>query len=273
MQELAGKVAVVTGAASGIGLALCEAFAAEGMHIAMADVDPAGLDAAAERLADDTGAEVLAVPTDVMKWDEVAALEARAVARFGAVHVLCNNAGVQLPGVTWEFTRQEWEWVLGVNLGGVVHGIEAFVRGMVERGEHGHVVNTASVGGLVAFPGLAPYTAAKYAVVGLSECLEHDLRARDVPIGVSVLCPGPVLSSLRENSAVLRPGGASGRIVPLVTSVPKLAAAEVAAQVVDAIRHDRFWILTHPGYKETIRERCRGIVETDTLVVPELLST
>ena len=269
--DLDGKVAVVTGAASGIGLALCEAFALEGMRVAMADLDPAGLDAAAEQIEATTGAEVLAVPTDVVKWDEVAALEARVVDQFGAVHVLCNNAGVQLPGVTWEFTRGEWEWVLGVNLGGVVHGIEAFVRGMVERGEPGHVVNTASVGGLVAFPGLAPYTAAKYAVVGLSECLGHDLRARGVPIGVSVLCPGPVLSSLRENSATLRPGGEQGRDVPLLTGVPRMPAADVAAQVVDAIRHDRFWILTHPAYAETIRERCRGIVETDAVVVPELL--
>jgi NAD(P)-dependent dehydrogenase (short-subunit alcohol dehydrogenase family) len=263
-------VAVVTGAASGIGLALCEAFAAEGVRIAMADVDPAGLEAAAERLAADTGAEVLAVPTDVMKWDDVAALEERVVDRFGAVHVLCNNAGVQLPGVTWEFTREEWTWVLGVNLGGVVHGIEAFVPGMVARGEPVHVVTTASIVVLVAFPGLAPYTAAKYAVVGLSECLEHDLRVHDVPIGVSVLCPGPVLTSLRENSAVLRPGGEDGRNVPLVT-MPRLPAAAVAAQVVDAIRHERFWILTHPGYADTIRARCRGIVDTDTLVVPELL--
>jgi NAD(P)-dependent dehydrogenase (short-subunit alcohol dehydrogenase family) len=268
--ELEGRVAVVTGAASGIGYALCEAFAAEGMRITMADVDPAGLDAAAERLAGDTGAEVLAVPTDVMKWDEVDALEARAVERFGAVHVLCNNAGVQLPGPTWEFTRREWEWVLGVNLGGVVHGVEAFLPGMVARAEPGHVVNTASIGGLVAFPGLAPYTAAKFAVVGLSECLEHDLRAHDVPIGVSVLCPGPVISSLRENSAALRPGGAHGRDVPLVT-MRRIPAAEVAAQVVDAIRGGRFWILTHPGYAETIRARCRGIVDTDAVVVPELL--
>jgi NAD(P)-dependent dehydrogenase (short-subunit alcohol dehydrogenase family) len=271
MDQLEGKVAVVTGAASGIGYALCEAFATEGMQVAMADIDPAGLDAAAERLTADTGADVLAVPTDVMKWDEVAALEAAVTDRFGAVHVLCNNAGVQLPGVTWEFTRKEWEWVLGVNLGGVVHGIEAFLAGMVDRGEPGHVVNTASIGGLVAFPGLAPYTTAKYAVVGLSECLEHDLRAHEVPIGVSVLCPGPVLSALRENSAVLRPGGENGRDVPLVTSVAKLSAADVAAQAVDAIRSDRFWILTHPGYKATIRERCRGIVETDALVIPDLL--
>ena len=270
MDDLHGKVAVVTGAASGIGYALCEAFAAVGMHVAMADVDPVALDAAAQGLAAETGVDVLAVPTDVMNWDDVAALETRVVDRFGTVHVLCNNAGVQLPGLAWEFTRREWEWVLGVNLGGVVHGIEAFLPGMVARGEPGHVVNTASIGGLVAFPSLAPYTAAKYGVVGLSECLEHDLRAHDVPIGVSVLCPGPVLSSLRENSRMLRPGGEDGRDVPLVT-MPRIPAADVAAQVVDAIRRDRFWILTHPGYAETIRARCDGIVETDALVVPELL--
>jgi NAD(P)-dependent dehydrogenase (short-subunit alcohol dehydrogenase family) len=269
MDRLEGKVAVVTGAASGIGYALCEAFAAEGMRIAMADVDPAALEAAAERLVADTGTEALAVATDVMKWDEVDALEARVVDRFDAVHVLCNNAGVQLPGVTWEFTREEWTWVLGVNLGGVVHGIEAFVPGMVERGERGHVVNTASLGGLIAFPGLAPYTAAKYAVVGLSECLEHDLRAQDVPIGVSVLCPGPVLSSLRENSSALRPAGS--RDVPLVAELPRTLAADVAAQVVDAIRDNRFWILTHPDYNETIRARCRGIVNADSVVAAEIL--
>jgi short-subunit dehydrogenase len=130
-------------------------------------------------------------------------------------------------------------------------------------------VNTASLGGLIAFPGLAPYTAAKYAVVGLSECLEHDLRAQDVPIGVSVLCPGPVLSSLRENSGALRPAGS--RDVPLVTELARTPAADVAAQVVDAIRDNRFWILTHPDYNETIRARCRGIVDADSVVAAEIL--
>jgi NAD(P)-dependent dehydrogenase (short-subunit alcohol dehydrogenase family) len=271
MQELEGRVAVVTGAASGIGFALCEAFAAEGMRIAMADVDPAALDAAAARLADDAGADVLAVPTDVTSWDQVDELESRVVERFGAVHVLCNNAGVQLPGVTWEFTRAEWEWVLGVNLGGVVHGVRSFVPGMVARGEPAHIVNTASIGGLVAFSGLAPYTSAKFAVVGLSEVLESDLRDRGVQIGVSVLCPGPTLSSLRENSNVLRPDGANQGSVPLVTDLPRMSAADVAAQVVDAIRENRFWVLTHPAYNETIRRRTLGIVETDDLVVAEIL--
>jgi NAD(P)-dependent dehydrogenase (short-subunit alcohol dehydrogenase family) len=265
MDALADKVAVVTGAANGIGLALCEAFVAEGMRVAMSDVDPAALDAAAARVEGD----VLALPADVGKWEDVAELESRAVEHFGAVHVLCNNAGVQLPGLTWEFTRDEWEWVLAVNLGGVVHGLHAFLPGMVARGEPGHVVNTASLGGLVPFAGIAPYTAAKYAVVGLSESLRGDLLTAGVDVGVSVLCPGPVLSRLRENSATFRPGGEHGRDVPLLTA-PRMPAEGAAAQVVDAIRNNRFWILTHPEYNDTIRERCRGIVDTNEAVVAEL---
>jgi NAD(P)-dependent dehydrogenase (short-subunit alcohol dehydrogenase family) len=253
MDALADKVAVVTGAANGIGFALCEALAAESMRVVMSDVDPAALEAAAARI----DGEVLAFAADVMKWDEVAELESRAVERFGAVDVLCNNAGVQLPGLTWEFTREEWEWVLGVNLGGVVHCLHAFLPGMVARGEPGHIVN------------IAPYTAAKYAVVGLSESMRADLRGEGVDISVSVLCPGPVLSRLRENSAAFQPGGESGRDVPVLTE-PRMPAEDVAAQVVDAIRNNRFWILTHPEYNDTIRERCRGIVDTNDTVVAEL---
>jgi NAD(P)-dependent dehydrogenase (short-subunit alcohol dehydrogenase family) len=270
MDRLEGRVAVVTGAASGIGLALCERFAEEGMRVVMADVDPAALEREAARLAVDRDVEVLAVPTDVTSWDESDRLAARVVERFGAVHVLCLNAGVQLPGLTWELTRGEWEWVLGVNLGGVVHGIRAFVPGMVERGEPAHVVTTASLGGLVPFAGIAAYTAAKYAVVGLSEVLAEDLRSNDAPIGVSVLCPGPTLSSLRENSRLLRPGGAEGREVPLVTDVPRLSAATVAGLVVDAIRENRFWILTHPEYAETIRQRCEAMLTSGHVVAAEL---
>src|SRR6266545_3384149 len=248
MEDLKGKVAAVTGGASGIGFALCERFAAEGMRVVLADVSAEAVAAAAERVAAESGAETLGVRTDVTSWDEMDELEARALDRFGAVHVLCNNAGVQMPGKTWEFTRDEWTWLLGVNLGGVVHGIKAFLPGMVARGEPGHVVNTASIGGLLAFPGTAMYSASKFAVVGLSETLAHDLAADGAPIGVSVLCPGPVVSLLRENSAVLRPGGEQGREVPLVTDAQRMSAADVAAMVVDAIRTDRFWILTHAGY-------------------------
>jgi len=271
VDELTGRVAVVTGAASGIGLALCEAFAAEGMHVVMADVEPERLRTEATQLRSKVATEVLDVVADVARWDDVQALESRTVERFGAVHVLCNNAGVQCTGTAWELSLAEWEWLLGVNLWGVIHGVRAFVPGMVRRGVPAHVVNTASIGGLLAFPGMAMYTAAKFAVVGLSETLSHDLRDSGAPVGVSVLCPGPTVSHLRENSRELRPDGPDGRALRLVTDVDRIPAAEVASQVVDAIGRDRFWVLTHPAYHETIEHRYRGIVETDELVVPPLL--
>jgi NAD(P)-dependent dehydrogenase (short-subunit alcohol dehydrogenase family) len=264
--DLEGKVAVVTGAADGIGLALCERFAAAGMNVVMADVAADALTAAAERIAAAHRVQTLAVPTDVRSCRQVAELERRSLDRFGAVHVLCNNAGVQMPGKAWEFTRTEWEWLLDVNLGGVVRGIATFLPGMIARGEPGHVVNTASIGGLVAHPRTAMYTASKYAVVGLSETLACDLVAEGASIGVSVLCPGATVSRLRENSAALQPAGGRGRKIPTVTGAARLAAAEVARQTVDAIRSRRFWILTHPEYNDLILARAAGIVANDALV-------
>jgi NAD(P)-dependent dehydrogenase (short-subunit alcohol dehydrogenase family) len=259
MDELRGRVAVVTGAASGIGLALCERFAAEGMRVVMSDV------AAVPSIDGD----VLAVTADVRSWESMDELAERAFEHFGAVHVLCNNAGVQLDRRVWEFTRDEWEWVLGVNWGGVVHGLHAFLPRMIASGEPGHVVNTASVGGLLAFPRIAPYTAAKFAVVGLSEALANDLREEGVPIGVSVLCPGPTMSALRENSDRLRPQG-EGAGPSSVAHVHRVPAADVAAAVVEAIRGDRFWILTHPEYNDLIEQRAAGILEGGAVVAADV---
>ena len=146
------------------------------------------------------------------------------------------------------------------------HGIRAFVPAMVNHGASSHVVNTASVGGLVAFPGMAMYAASKAAVVAISEALHHDLRDRGVQIGVSVLCPGPVVSELRERSAALRPGGEQGRDVELVTHVPRMPASDVAGQVVDAVRRGRFWVLTHPEYGSLVSERAEGIAAGDAVV-------
>jgi NAD(P)-dependent dehydrogenase (short-subunit alcohol dehydrogenase family) len=270
MDDLRGRVAVVTGAAGGIGLALCERFASEGMRVVMADVDPARLQESADALAAGSGAEVTAVPTDASRWESVDALAVQARERFGAVHVLCNNAGVQRPTKAWECSLEDWNWLVGVNLNGVFYGVKAFVPAMVERGEPGHVVNTASVGGLLAYPELAPYAATKYGVVGLSESLYHDLRAEGVPIGVSVLCPGAVATQFRAHSRALRPGGAVDEIADISTPVA-IPASAVAGMVLDAIRSDRFWIVTHPAYHEFIEHRCRGIVETDEVVVPGLV--
>jgi NAD(P)-dependent dehydrogenase (short-subunit alcohol dehydrogenase family) len=262
MDELRGKVAVVTGAASGIGYALAERFVAEGMKVVLADINDDGVEAAAGQL-EERGAEVLAVPVDVSQRQQVQELELRAVQRFGAVHVLCNNAGVLVPGRAWSFSPEEWDWLLGVNLGGVVNGISVFVPGMLERGEPGHVVNTSSAAGLVPHAGLAMYTSSKFAVIGLSETLAHDLREERAPIGVSVLCPGATTSSLNENSAALQPGD---REIPYIEGPERKPAADVAGMVVDAIRSNRFWILTRPGYNPVIRRRAEAIVTSGELV-------
>jgi NAD(P)-dependent dehydrogenase (short-subunit alcohol dehydrogenase family) len=270
VNELRGKVAVVTGGASGIGYALCDLFAREGMHVVMSDVAADRLEAAAERLRSASDANVLAVPVDVTQWEEVDQFAGGAVERFGAVHVLCNNAGVQRDGYSWEFTLEEWHWILGVNLWGTIHGIKAFVPGMLERGEPAHVVNTASVGGLVAFPRLAMYAAAKAGVIALSETLRNDLRERGAPIGVSVLCPGPTMSGLREHSRALHPGGSDDPPISLVTEIERTPAEDVAAQVLDAIRTGRFWIMTHPEYNGLIERRYRGIVETGEVIAADV---
>jgi NAD(P)-dependent dehydrogenase (short-subunit alcohol dehydrogenase family) len=270
VDDLTGRVAVVTGAASGIGRAMAERFGAEGMKVVLADVEERALEETAAQLAAD-GLDVLGVRTDVTDADDVDDLAKRAVEHFGAVHVVCNNAGVQQDGVLWEFSFEQWEWILGVNLWGTIYGVKAFVPGMIERGEPGHVVNTASIGGLITYPRLGMYSAAKAGVIALSETLHHDLREAGAPIGVSVLCPGPVMSGLREHSRALRPAGSGTPPPSLVTDIDRTPAFEVASQVLDAIRADRFWILTHPEYKGLIEQRFRGIVETDEVVEATIL--
>jgi NAD(P)-dependent dehydrogenase (short-subunit alcohol dehydrogenase family) len=273
MKNLRDRVAVITGGAGGIGLAMAERFAAEGMNVAVADVDAVGAAGAADRLRRAGAPDAVGLAVDVRRPDSLEALADAVYARWGAAHVLCNNAGVQLPGRLWEFTAEEWDWLLSVNLLGVVNGIRAFVPRMIAGAAPGHIVNTASVGGLVAYPGIGMYTASKFAVVGLSETLQQDLAAAGAPIRVSVLAPGPTVSALRENSGRLRPGGDGGRAVPLMTHVDRMPAERVAEMVVQAIQADRFWVLTHPEYRELILRRARGIAETDELVIPPSLAT
>jgi NAD(P)-dependent dehydrogenase (short-subunit alcohol dehydrogenase family) len=261
MRELRGKVAVVTGAAGGIGLALCEAFAAAGAHVVMADVDPARLDAAAALL----DADVLAVPTDVSREEDVHALAERARERFGGVDILCNNAGVTLSRRVWKVAPDDMRWLLGVNFFGVLHGIRAFVPQMLERGAPAHIVNTASVSGLLGFPEIGAYAASKFAIVGLSESLLHDLRAREAPIDVSVLCPGSTATGLAENSRRLHGDGAARR----AATGDGVPPAVIAAAVLDGIRERRFWILTHPGYTELLERRHRAALGAEEeLVAP-----
>jgi NAD(P)-dependent dehydrogenase (short-subunit alcohol dehydrogenase family) len=271
MNVLAGRVAVVTGAAGGIGFALAQAFVANGMHVVLADVDPARISAAAERLRHQARTDVVGVVTDVTSSEAVESLADRAWDQFGAVHVVCNNAGVTLPGVCWELSAAEWRSVLDVNLWGVIHGVRAFVPRIVASGDPAHIVNTASVGGLIGFGGIAPYAASKFAVVGLSESLHHDLRAHNAPVGVSVLCPGRVESDLRSNSERLLRGAPGSGPGQASRETPRIPAQRVADLTIDAIRNDRFWVHTHPGYLDVLEERQRRMATGAPPPLPPLL--
>ncbi|CAN5695006.1 SDR family NAD(P)-dependent oxidoreductase [soil metagenome] len=272
MEQLAGKVAVVTGAASGIGRALVDRFAAEGMRVVLADIEAGPLEAATAEIGA-TGAEVLAVRTDVSDGDQVDALAAATLERFGSVDVVCNNAGVGAGGIMWELTTADWEWVLGVNLWGVIHGIRAFVPHLVAQGS-GNVVNTASMAGLTSPPVMGPYNASKHAVVTISETLHADLAVQGASgVGVSVLCPGWVRTRINE-SGRNRPAALTGS--PATDALPVdldamsgvlgavlatgLPPDDGAAHVVDAIRAERFYILTHPEWKPMIQHRVDQIV-------------
>jgi NAD(P)-dependent dehydrogenase (short-subunit alcohol dehydrogenase family) len=264
-----GKVAVVTGAASGIGLGLSERFAAEGMHVVMADVEESALSKAASALADD-GASVLPVLTDVADRAAVDALRDSAVAAFGAVHVVCNNAGVGGPhGALWECPPGEWDWVLGVNLGGVINGVRAFMPLLLEQ-DAGHMVNTSSIFGVFAGT-LGPYGVSKHAVAALTETLYFNLKAQGVShVGVSVLCPGAVRTNF-GTSARNRPSWAGPPVVrgeaeqESAERFDRLSAtgaspAEVAAIVVDGIRARRFYLLTSENRNEAVTRRGEEIV-------------
>lgn len=245
----------MTGAASGIGRALVEALAAEGAAVVAADVDRAGLDEVVAGVRA-RGGRAEAATTDVSDRAQVLALADQASAAFGRVHVLCNNAGVALWGGLERATHEDWRWALGVNLWGVIHGLEAFLPGMIAHGEGGHVVNTASMAGLIASQGLGVYNTTKYAVVGLSETLAKDLRP--YRIGVSVLCPMGVAtrirSSERNRPAALRsPGPPAGEPVELIGRT--LPPATVASMVVAAIRANELYVITHEEGLEPLRRR------------------
>lgn len=254
-----GKVAVVTGAAGGIGLALVDALAAERAHVVMADLDPERLAAAAATVAHEPGTEVMTLPTDVSSYAAMQRLAAAVHDRFGVTDLLFNNAGVQRPGRIWKVTPEDFEWLLRVNLLGAFHGIRAFVPAMIERGQPAHVVNTASISGLLGFAQIGTYAATKFGIVGLSESLLHDLNERGAPVGVSVLCPGAVATGLAANSDAIRGAPDTGPAAPAQGRDP----AEIAAAVLDAVMSNRFWILTHPGYAELLERRTESMLGRD----------
>lgn len=272
MKEFKDKVALITGGASGIGFALADRFASVGMKIVLADIEEAALETA-ERSLKDKGAPVLSVRTDVSKADEVERLAARAYDHFGAVHVLCNNAGVGGGGLTWEQPLEDWQWVMGVNLWGVIHGLRTFLPKMLAQGAEGHVVNTASVAGLITTPYMSIYGATKHAVVAITESLRMELEILGAAISASVVCPGFVATNIgdsdRNRPAELRRAG-TARETDQQAVIRELARQQVAAgmkpsevaeMVLEAIRDDRFYVITHPRFKKLIRMRMENILE------------
>jgi NAD(P)-dependent dehydrogenase (short-subunit alcohol dehydrogenase family) len=256
MSSFADKVAVVTGGGSGIGRALALGLAREGARVVVADVDEADA-AETVRLVAAAGASGLAVRTNVAERRDVEALADRVFDRYGAAHVLCNNAGVVVHGGLEAATWEDWQWVLGVNLWGVVHGLLAFVPRMIAGGEGGHVVNTASMAGLIASQGLGVYNTSKYAVVGLSETLAKDLRPHG--IGVTVVCPMGVATRIRA-SARNRPAALrSARGAPdegEITLIGRtLGPEEVAARTLAAVRSGELYVITHDEAVEPLRRR------------------
>jgi NAD(P)-dependent dehydrogenase (short-subunit alcohol dehydrogenase family) len=284
VKELEGRVAVVTGAASGIGLALCHRFAGAGMKLVLADIEVDRLDDARRVLGAD-GTEVIAVPTDVMSEHAVDELAQQAFDTFGNVHVLCNNAGVAATAATlamrpWESTLHDWAWTLGVNFMGVLHGVRAFVPRMLEAGEEGHVVNTASIAGLLTAAN--PYYVSKHAVVCLTEGLYKDFAATGSKLSASVVCPGWVRTAIMDAERN-RPAqmGPATDVSALSEGLQRFSARveeamdqgfdpdEIAGLVVDAVIDDRFYVIAgHPPDMEALSDRLHDILEGRNPTVP-----
>jgi NAD(P)-dependent dehydrogenase (short-subunit alcohol dehydrogenase family) len=266
MEHMPGRVAVVTGGASGIGRALAARFLAEGMHVVIGDVEVGALEATVSELG------AVGIPTDVSDASQVQALADSTIGRFGRVDVLCNNAGVGGGGMVAELELADWQWVLTVNLWGVIHGIQSFLPHLLDNPAGGHIVNTASMAGLFPLPGAAPYAASKYAVVGLSESLQAELEQMGAAVRVSVLCPGfvrtNIFTSQRNRPDSLKVAGrsplmsarASNDEMIRIVDENALPPEQVAADVLDAIVHDRFWIFTHPDLLDSIEERHAAIL-------------
>jgi NAD(P)-dependent dehydrogenase (short-subunit alcohol dehydrogenase family) len=281
MKQLQGKVAVITGAGSGIGRELALACAREGMRLVLADVDAKGMAETVQQIGTaaeaPTSVDLLTVPCNVAKPEQLESLASETYKRFGAAHLLFNNAGVAACGPTWTTTLEEWQWVLDVNLMGVVHGIRTFVPRMLAQADECHIVNTASAAGLTSVPGNSVYCVSKHGVVTLSECLKHELRRAKSAIGVSVLCPAfvntAIFDSARNRPAELAnenplgaPYAAMGR---KAIQAGKLSAADVARITLEGVKAGRFYVIPHTKVKALVETRMRDILDdrepTDTL--------
>jgi NAD(P)-dependent dehydrogenase (short-subunit alcohol dehydrogenase family) len=272
MQDFEGKVAVITGAASGIGRALTEKCLAEGMHVVMGDIEEGALHQAAAELQSAGQNSVLPVKTNVAILEEIENLKQKAVDTFGGVHLLFNNAGIGGGGNSWNSTQKDWDWVLGVNLWSVIHGLRVFVPQMIAQDTPCHIVNTASVAGLLGGTTNAAYAVTKHGVVALTESLFRDLQAENLKIGASVLCPGLIDTSIMDSSRN-RPESLVDDVEPVKLTAEQAAAraqfaaalkrgmqpAEVAEIVFAGIRADRLYIQTHDTFNPMLLERAENI--------------
>jgi len=278
MQQMRDRVAVITGAGSGFGLEFARMGARQGMKLALADVQDDALAKAREEL-ESAGADVLAVHCDVRHSDQVQSLADQVMARFGSVHLVFNNAGVGSGGLVWENTEADWEWVLGVNLWGVIHGVRIFTPLMLEAAKReadyeGHIVNTASMAGLLTPPTMGIYNVSKHAVVALSETLYQDLTLIGAPVGASVLCPYFVPTGISDSHRN-RPDDLQNQAPPTASqmiaqamsekavSSGRVSATEVAQRTFDAIRDNRFYIYSHPEGLGNVRRRMEAILAGD----------
>ncbi len=256
MRDFKGKVAVVTGAASGIGLALAEELVSEGAHVVLADIDGVSASREADRLASD-GASVLSIALDVSSRSEVVAAKAKVLEKFGKVHIVCNNAGVGVTGRLTGIPEEDWPWLFGINVMGVVHGMETFAPVMIAQGEGGYFVNTASMAGIVHPPTFEPYCGTKAAVVAMSEGWAVQLEEHS--IGLSILCPGAVNTRIYDSHRHRSNPRPSDTDVQVAIS-QGLDPRAVASMVMDSIRTGRRYIFPHPEYKDSVEQRFRTIL-------------
>lgn len=260
MQDLENKIAVITGAGSGIGEGIARAASGAGMKVVVADIDVEKAQAVATDLVAQ-GGQAIAVGVDVSLLASVEALRDAAVAEYGAVHLLCNNAGVWLGALMQEADIKDWQYLINVNLFGVIHGVKAFLPLLIEQGD-GHIVNTASMGGLISGPPEGLYTTTKFAVVGLSEALLMEVVEQG--IGVSVLCPGLVDTNLITQSFAVRPDSLNSGIdhqQPAPDVASGISPLVVGEQVMDAVRENGFYVITHDDYRDIIKMRHDGIID------------